>query len=164
MSVDVRIEQLPHAKGLPLPAYATEGSAGVDLCAAIAEDQEMRLRAGERTLVPTGLKIAVPPDFEAQIRPRSGLALKHGIILPNSPGTIDSDYRGELQIIVANIGHDTFTILRGMRIAQLILARVERVVWRLETVGSEETERSGSGFGSTGLKTYTDTGGNGDNN
>lgn len=145
----VKIQRLPHAEGLPLPAYETAGSAGMDLRAAVPEDQPLALAPGQRALVPTGLKIAVPLGFEAQVRARSGLALKHGIICPNAPGTIDSDYRGECGVILANIGHETFVVRRGERIAQLVIARHERADW-VEVQELDETDRGAGGFGSTG--------------
>ena len=145
----VQIQRLPHAEGLPLPAYQTAGSAGMDLRAAVPEDQPLTLAPGQRALVPTGLKIAVPLGFEAQVRARSGLALKHGIICPNAPGTIDSDYRGECGVILANIGHETFVVRRGERIAQLVIARHERADW-VEVEELDETARGAGGFGSTG--------------
>ena len=145
----VKIQRLPHAEGLPLPAYETAGSAGMDLRAAVPEDQPLALAPGQRALVPTGLKIAVPLGFEAQVRARSGLALKHGIICPNAPGTIDSDYRGECGVILANIGHETFVVRRGERIAQLVIARHERADW-VEVEELDETARGAGGFGSTG--------------
>ncbi|PZU76249.1 MAG: dUTP diphosphatase [Brevundimonas sp.] len=145
----VQIQRLPHAEGLPLPAYETAGSAGMDLRAAVPEDQPLALAPGQRALVPTGLKIAVPLGFEAQVRARSGLALKHGIICPNAPGTIDSDYRGECGVILANIGHEPFVVRRGERIAQLVIARHERADW-VEVEELDETARGAGGFGSTG--------------
>ncbi len=146
-ALQVRIQRLPHAHGLP--AYATPGSAGLDIAAAIAGDEPMELAPGARALVPTGLRLAVPEGFEAQIRPRSGLALRHGLMLPNSPGTIDSDYRGELQIIVMNAGSEPVRIERGMKIAQLVLMPVPRVAWQ-ECTELDATERGEGGFGSTG--------------
>ncbi len=145
-AVEVRIQRLPHAPGLP--DYATPGSAGLDIAAAL--DEPMTLAPGARALVPTGLRLAVPEGYEAQIRPRSGLALRHGLMLPNSPGTIDSDYRGELQIIVMNAGAEPIRIDRGMKIAQLILQPVPRVAWR-ECAELDETARGEGGFGSTGV-------------
>lgn len=145
----VAITTLPHAQGLDLPAYATEHSAGMDLCAAVEND--IVLNPGERKLIPTGLAIALPEGFEAQIRPRSGLALKNGLSVLNSPGTIDADYRGEIQIILANLGSEPFTITRGMRIAQMVVAAYTRVTW--DCVESlNETARGAGGFGSTGVK------------
>jgi dUTP pyrophosphatase len=145
--VEIAIQRLAHAEGLTLPDYATEASAGMDLRAAVSED--VQLAPGERKLVPTGFCIELPVGFEAQIRPRSGLALKHGISLLNSPGTIDADYRGEIGIIMANLGNEPFVIQRGDRIAQMVIARHERASWReAETLG--ETGRGAGGFGSTG--------------
>jgi dUTP pyrophosphatase len=145
----VRVERLPHAEGLLLPAYETPGSAGMDLRAAVAEDAPLTLAPGARALVPTGLKIALEPGFEAQVRPRSGLALKHGITCLNSPGTIDSDYRGEVGVILVNHGQEPFVIRRGERIAQMVIARHEQAAI-LETGTLDETVRGAGGFGSTG--------------
>ena len=145
----IQILRLSHSEGLPLPAYETAGSAGMDLRAAVPEDQPMTLAPGQRMLVPTGLKIALPLGYEAQVRARSGLALKHGIICPNAPGTIDSDYRGECGVILANIGSEPFVIRRGERIAQLVIARHERADW-IEVETLDETARGAGGFGSTG--------------
>ena len=138
----------PHGEGLPLPCYATAGAAGMDLLAAV--EGPVVLAPGERVLVPTGLCVALPPGHELQIRPRSGLALRHGIVLPNSPGTIDEDYRGELKVIVMNAGAEAFTIERGMRVAQGVLAPVVRVAW-VEVDVLDETARATGGFGSTGV-------------
>ncbi|OUJ04354.1 dUTP diphosphatase [Acetobacter cibinongensis] len=143
----VRVVRLPHAADLPLPTYATKGAAGLDLVAAVTEP--VLLAPGERVLVPTGLRIALPEGYELQVRPRSGLALKHGIILPNSPGTIDEDYRGELGVIMLNTGKDLFRIERGARIAQGVIAPVERIEWD-ECATLDETARGEGGFGSTG--------------
>jgi dUTP pyrophosphatase len=148
MKVPVAVRRLPHGAGLPLPAYATAGAAGMDLLAAVGAPSV--IPPGGRALIPTGLAIALPPGFELQIRPRSGLALRHGIVLPNSPGTIDEDYRGEIQVIVLNAGDAAFTVERGMRIAQAVLAPVVRADWR-EVTELEATERAAGGFGSTGL-------------
>lgn len=145
----VAITTLPHAEGLGLPAYATEHAAGMDLCAAITND--IVLEPGQRKLVPTGLSIALPAGYEAQVRPRSGLALKNGITVLNSPGTIDADYRGEVQVILANMGDQPFTITRGMRIAQMVVASYARVSWQ-EVAELPESARGAGGFGSTGLK------------
>lgn len=145
----LQIQTLPHHAGLPLPGYATSGSAGMDLTAAVADP--VVIPPGRIALIPTGLAIAVPPGFEAQVRPRSGLALKHGLTVPNSPGTIDSDYRGEVKVILLNAGSEPFTVERGMRIAQLVVARHERVEWQTVT-DLEATSRGGGGFGSTGQK------------
>jgi len=145
----LRVERLPHAEGLPLPAYETPGSAGMDLRAAVADGDTVILTPGARALVPTGLKIALEPGFEAQVRPRSGLALKHGITCLNSPGTIDSDYRGEVGVILINHGQEPFVIRRGERIAQMVIARHEQAA--VVEVGSlDETARGAGGFGSTG--------------
>jgi dUTP pyrophosphatase len=151
MTVPVAVRRLRHGEGLPLPAYATDGAAGLDLLAAVEVD--VTLAPGERRLIPTGLAIALPHGYELQVRPRSGLALKNGIVLPNSPGTIDEDYRGELQVIVMNAGTEPFTVSRGMRIAQAVLAPVTRLSWaEVETL--PETGRGTGGFGSTGLHTH----------
>ena len=147
MTQTIRVQRLPHSEGLALPAYATSGAAGMDLLAAIAEP--LVIAPGARVLVPIGLKIAIPPGHELQVRPRSGLALKNGIVLPNSPGTIDEDYRGELGVIVLNTGDAPFVVERGMRIAQAVLAPVLRAVWE-ETAVLDSTERAAGGFGSTG--------------
>lgn len=147
-SVPVFITRLSHADGLELPVYATEHSAGMDICAAIQED--LVLNPGDRKLIPTGISIALPEGYEAQIRPRSGLALKNGVTVLNSPGTIDADYRGEVQIILANLGNVTFTISRGMRIAQMVIASYSRVLWEV-VKKLPETSRGSGGFGSTGI-------------
>ena len=144
-----RIQRLPHSEGLALPAYETAGSAGMDLRAAVAEDAPVTLAPGARGLIPTGLKIALEPGFEAQVRPRSGLALKHGITCLNTPGTIDSDYRGEVGVILVNLGQEPFVIRRGERIAQMVITRHEQA--RIAEVESlDETARGAGGFGSTG--------------
>lgn len=143
----VRVQRLPHGQDLPLPSYATAGAAGMDLLAAVPEP--VTLQPGGRTVIPTGLCIALPPGYELQVRPRSGLALKHGIILPNSPGTIDEDYRGEVGVIVLNAGDQPFTVEHGMRIAQAVIAPVERVSWA-ECDSLDATARGKGGFGSTG--------------
>ena len=145
----LRILRLPHAEGLTLPAYETAGSAGMDLRAAVPEDAPLTLEPGARVLVPTGLKIALEQGWEAQIRPRSGLALKHGISSPNTPGTIDSDYRGEVGVILINLGQEPFVIRRGERIAQMVIAAVaQATVVEVETL--DDTARGTGGFGSTG--------------
>ena len=149
--VIVAVQRLPHAAGLPLPAYATADSAGLDLLAAI--DAPVELAPGERRLVPTGLKIALPSGYEMQVRPRSGLALKHGITLLNSPGTIDADYRGEIGVILINLGSASFTIQRGERIAQMVLAPVSRLAWKEQSEDLSTTGRGEGGFGSTGRAT-----------
>jgi len=145
--VTLRVRRLPHAADLPLPEQASPGSAGLDLRAAVPED--LLLAPGERTLVPTGLVLELPRGWEGQVRPRSGLAIRHGISLLNSPGTIDSDYRGEVKVILANLGSEAFTIRRGDRIAQLVVARVSRVEV-LEATEVSSTDRGSGGFGSTG--------------
>lgn len=145
----VRVERLPHAGDLPLPAYETGGSAGMDLRAAVAGDAPLTLAPGARALVPTGLKIALEVGYEAQVRPRSGLALKHGITCLNSPGTIDSDYRGEVGVILINHGQEPFVIQRGERIAQMVIARHEQAAM-VEVETLDETARGAGGFGSTG--------------
>ncbi|MSP95556.1 MAG: dUTP diphosphatase [Alphaproteobacteria bacterium] len=146
----IAIQRLAHAEGLALPSYATAGSAGLDLLAAI--DAEMTINPGERKAVPTGIALAVPEGFEAQVRPRSGLALRHGITVLNAPGTVDSDYRGEVMAILINHGNAPFAIARGMKIAQLVVAQHARVEW-LETADLTITARGAAGFGSTGLGT-----------
>ncbi len=146
----IQVLRLPHAADLPLPSYATDGAAGMDLLAAVTAP--VTIPPGGRALIPTGLRIALPPAHELQIRPRSGLALKNGILLPNSPGTIDEDYRGELGVILLNAGSEPFTVERGMRIAQAVLAPVTRAAWR-EVTELPGTARGEGGFGSTGTKT-----------
>lgn len=149
MTVDIQVVRLPHAEGLPLPSYATAGAAGMDLMAALTEP--LVIPPGGRALVPTGLRIALPHGYELQVRPRSGLALKHGITMPNTPGTVDEDYRGELQVIVMNAGTEPFTVERGLRIAQAVVAPVTRAAWReVETL--PDTARGEGGFGSTGTR------------
>jgi dUTP pyrophosphatase len=143
----VSITRLPHAADLHLPAYATDDAAGLDLAAAVSAD--LTLLPGARALVPTGFAIALPKGYEAQVRPRSGLALKHGVTVLNSPGTIDADYRGEVGVILANLGDKPFVIARGTRIAQLVVAPVTRVAWA-EVASLSDTARGGGGFGSTG--------------
>lgn len=149
MNVDVRIRRLPHAEGLPLPAYQTTGAAGMDLHAAVPEGAPVTLAPGARAMIPTGFAIALPEGFEAQVRPRSGLAAKAGVTVLNSPGTIDHDYRGEVAVILINHGDVAFEIKRGERIAQMLLAPVTRAVW-IEADSLDETERGAGGFGSTG--------------
>jgi dUTP pyrophosphatase len=146
-AVRVAVQVLPHGSGLSLPSYATPDSAGVDLPAALGAD--LALAPGERAAVPTGIAIALPQGYEAQVRPRSGLALKHGITVLNSPGTIDADYRGEIQIILINLGRETVMITRGQRVAQLVVAPVSRVAWQ-EAASLPETSRGTGGHGSTG--------------
>ncbi len=148
MAIRVEIEVLAHARDLPLPAYATPGAAGMDLVAAITGAYE--LSPGARTLVPTGIRIAVPEGFEAQVRPRSGWALKQGLVVPNAPGTIDSDYRGEVGVILMNLGTEPVRIERGARIAQLVFAPVVRAQWA-PVAALSETARGAGGFGHTGV-------------
>ena len=149
MTVTVRIVALAHHEGLQLPAYETADAAGMDLRAAVPEQEPMILAAGERAMVPTGLTMALPPGYEAQIRPRSGLAAKFGVTCLNSPGTIDADYRGEVKVILINHGKDPFVIKRGERIAQMVIAPVTRVT--LDLVDKlDDTQRGAGGFGSTG--------------
>ena len=145
----IAIRRLPHAEGLPLPAYESAHAAGMDLRAAVPEDEPLTLRPGDRHAVPTGLAMAIPPGFEGQVRPRSGLAARHGITVLNSPGTIDADYRGEVKVILINHGPEDFIVRRGDRIAQLLISPVVQASWReAESLG--ETERGAGGFGSTG--------------
>lgn len=143
----IALRRLPHGEGLPLPAYATPGSAGLDLVAAL--ERPVELPPGGRVLVPTGLAMALPEGYEAQIRPRSGLALKHGITVLNAPGTVDSDYRGEVSVLLVNLGDQPVLIARGERIAQMVVAPVTRIAWR-EQVTLDETRRGAGGYGSTG--------------
>jgi dUTP pyrophosphatase len=145
MTVRIRLTRLPHGEGLPLPSYATSGAAGMDVVAA----EDLDLMPGQRHAVATGFKVAIPEGYEIQVRPRSGLALKHGITVPNTPGTIDSDYRGELKVIVINHGDQAFPIRRGERIAQLVPAAVTQAEFD-EVEELCETERGAGGFGSTG--------------
>jgi dUTP pyrophosphatase len=150
--VTIEVLRLPHAEGLELPAYQSSGAAGMDLVAAVPENAPMDLAPGARKLVPTGLVLQIPEGYEVQVRPRSGLAIRHGITLLNSPGTIDSDYRGEVMVMLINLGTDTVTIERGERIAQIIVAPVVQAnLVEVKTVS--ETKRGAGGFGSTGTKT-----------
>lgn len=149
MSPTVPITRLPHGEGIPLPAYETSQAAGMDLRAAVPEDEPFILRPGDRHAVPTGLAFALPAGFEAQVRPRSGLAFKNGVTCLNSPGTIDADYRGEVKVILINHGPEAFTIRRGDRIAQLVIAPVVQATWA-EVASLDETARGAGGFGSTG--------------
>ena len=143
--ITVQVRRLDHGEGLPLPNYATAGAAGMDVVAA----ESVTLAPGARHAVATGLALAIPPGFEIQVRPRSGLALKHGISVPNTPGTIDSDYRGELKVILINHSDEPFAIARGDRVAQLVLAPVVQAAWQ-EVADLDETARGSGGFGSTG--------------
>ena len=149
MSVELRVMRLPHGAGLPLPAYQSEHAAGLDLVAAVADGAPLTLAPGARALVPTGLAIELPPGFEGQVRPRSGLALKSGVTVLNAPGTIDADYRGEVSVLLVNHGSEPVEIKRGARIAQLIVAPVVRVNWQ-ESPALSETNRGAGGYGSTG--------------
>jgi dUTP pyrophosphatase len=149
--IQVRMMRLPHAAGLPLPAYQSELAAGLDLMAAVPGDAPVIIASGERAMIPTGIAIALPAGVEGQIRPRSGLALRHGITVLNSPGTVDADYRGEVQVILVNLGHDSFTVERGARIAQLVFAATLQAVI-CEVASLDETTRGAGGFGSTGMK------------
>ncbi len=145
--IEIALQILPHGEGLDLPAYETADAAGMDVRAAL--DADLILAPGERAAVPTGLSMAIPPGYEVQVRPRSGLAFKHGLTVINAPGTVDSDYRGEVKVLLLNLGQEPFTITRGMRIAQLVPAPVTRATWeRVEAV--DATARGAGGFGSTG--------------
>ncbi len=148
-TLDIEIQTLAHGEGLDPPAYGSAHAAGLDLMAALPQDRALTLGPGDRALVPTGFAVALPPGFEAQVRPRSGLALKSGLGILNSPGTIDADYRGEIGVILINQGTEDFTVNRGMRIAQLVVAPVARVAWR-PVAALDETARGDGGFGSTG--------------
>jgi dUTP pyrophosphatase len=147
MTVTINITQLPHGADLPLPAYATAQSAGMDLMAAIGD--KIVLGPLERQLIPTGIAIALPAGYEAQIRPRSGLAFKHGISIVNTPGTIDADYRGEIKVLLVNVSNEPFTVERGMRIAQMVVAPVVQAEWQ-PVAALDDTARNSGGFGSTG--------------
>ncbi len=151
MKAPVRIRRLAHAEGLALPAYESAGAAGMDLRAAVAEDAPLTLSPGDRAAVPTGFAIALPDGYEAQVRARSGLALKNAVAPLNSPGTVDADYRGEIKVILMNHGPEAFVIRRGDRIAQLVIAPVARAAW-LESDDLEATTRGDGGFGSTGTR------------
>lgn len=147
--VKIRIQRLAHGADLPLPRYESADAAGMDLRAAV--DEPVTLAPGARALIPAGIAIALPSGFEAQVRPRSGLALKHGITCLNSPGTVDADYRGEIRVILINLGQEPFTIARGERIAQMVIAPVTQGIW-VEAEGLDETERGAKGFGSSGVR------------
>ncbi|NVK19804.1 MAG: dUTP diphosphatase [Methylocystaceae bacterium] len=147
-NVTVSVVQLPHGADLDLPHYATEHAAGMDLMAAI--DAPVTLKVGERAIIPTGLSIALPVGYEAQVRPRSGLAAKHGVTIANAPGTIDADYRGEVGVILINLGQEDFVIERAMRIAQMVVAPVTTITWD-KTDSLPDTARGSGGFGSTGI-------------
>jgi dUTP pyrophosphatase len=147
----IGLVRLPHAEDLPLPAYETEGAAGMDIRAAVAADKPITLKLGNRALIPTGFIFETPPGYEIQVRPRSGLAAKHGITCLNTPGTIDSDYRGEVHVLLINLGEEKFVVERGMRIAQLVVAPVVQAVMEERELAGMTTRGSG-GFGSTGLQ------------
>ena len=149
MNIRVGVRRLPHSEGLALPHYATDAAAGMDLLAAISDNTIFTLEIGKRMLIPTGLCIELPNGFEGQVRPRSGLALKHGITVLNAPGTIDADYRGEVSVLLINHGDEPFEISRGMRIAQLVVAPVRQSVWE-ERDALSDTSRGAGGYGSTG--------------
>jgi len=149
--IDIRVQRLPHSEGLPLPRYETDGAAGMDLIAALPEGEPLTLTFGERAMVPTGLAIALPQGYEAQVRPRSGLAAKNGVTVLNSPGTVDCDYRGEVKVILINLGQESFTIERGTRIAQMVIAPVTQAELH-EVEALDATARGEGGFGSTGMK------------
>jgi dUTP pyrophosphatase len=157
MKVELRLMRLPHAEGLPLPTYQTELAAGLDLIAAVAADAPVAIVPGGRAAIPTGICIALPPGTEGQVRPRSGLALRHGVTVLNSPGTIDADYRGEVLVILINHGDGLFTVERGMRIAQLVIAATMQAEV-CETASLDETTRGGRGLGSTGMASTEGTG------
>ena len=148
-TVKVDIRRLPHGEGLALPAYQSSDAAGLDLLAAVPQDTPLMLAPGKHAMVPTGLAIALPPGFEAQVRPRSGLAAKHGVTVLNSPGTIDADYRGEVKVILINLGQEPFVIRRGERIAQMVIAPVTQAAWK-QVEQLPESVRGAGGFGSTG--------------
>ncbi|MBX5220397.1 MULTISPECIES: dUTP diphosphatase [unclassified Rhizobium] len=150
LSPTLNLIRLANGEGLDLPAYESKGAAGMDLRAAVADGEPLTLSPGKRTLVPTGFIFEIPEGFEGQVRPRSGLAFKHGITCLNSPGTVDSDYRGEVKVLLANLGEEAFTIERGMRIAQMVIAPVTRARI-LEITEASETIRGAGGFGSTGV-------------
>jgi dUTP pyrophosphatase len=150
MSAEVRIMRLPHAADLPLPAYQSAQAAGLDLLAAVPAGAPTEIAPGGRAMIPTGVAIALPPGNEGQIRPRSGLAIRHGVTVLNSPGTIDADYRGELQVILVNLGTEPFVIRRGMRIAQIVIAQIQHAKL-VESNNLDVTQREAGGFGSTGV-------------
>ena len=147
--IEIALQRLPHSDGLPLPQYQSALAAGLDLIAAVASDTPVVIAPGERALIPTGIAIALPAGYEAQVRPRSGLALRHGVTVLNSPGTIDADYRGEIQVILVNLGRESFTVERGTRVAQMVIAATMRVEIS-EVASLDETTRGARGFGSTG--------------
>ena len=147
--ISVAVKRLPHAANLPLPAYETEGAAGMDLIAAVEEGSALRLSPGESRLIPTGLILQLPPGYEGQVRPRSGLAFRNGVTVLNAPGTVDADYRGEVQVLLVNLGREDFTVTRGMRVAQMVVAPVVQAELN-EAAELNDTLRGAGGFGSTG--------------
>jgi dUTP pyrophosphatase len=148
--ITIEVKRLPHGDGLPLPAYQSEQAAGLDLVAAVADYETIVIEPGARELVPTGLAVQIPPGFEGQVRPRSGLALQYGVTVLNAPGTIDADYRGEIRVILINLGREPFEVRRGLRIAQLVIAPVSRAEL-VEVMELSATVRAERGFGSTGV-------------
>jgi dUTP pyrophosphatase len=148
--LQLQVKRLPHGADLPLPSYQSEGAAGLDLMAAVAADAPLTIEPGRRAMVPTGLAVALPTGTEGQVRPRSGLALRHGVTVLNAPGTVDADYRGEIQVILVNLGQEAFRVARGMRIAQLVISPAMQVKI-CEIADLDETTRGVAGFGSTGL-------------
>ena len=148
--ITIEVKRLPHGDGLPLPAYQSEQAAGLDLVAAVADYETIVIEPGARELVPTGLAVQIPPGFEGQVRPRSGLALQYGVTVLNAPGTIDADYRGEIRVILINLGREPFEVRRGLRIAQMVIAPVSRAEL-VEVAELSTTERAERGFGSTGV-------------
>jgi dUTP pyrophosphatase len=149
-AIAIQLQRLPHSDGLPLPHYQSALAAGLDLVAAVPSDAPLVIAPGDRALIPTGIAVAFPPGFEGQVRPRSGLALRHGVTVLNSPGTIDADYRGEIQIILVNLGRESFTVERGARVAQLVIAATMQATIDVVTT-LDETTRGIGGFGSTGI-------------
>jgi dUTP pyrophosphatase len=154
VSAELRVVRMPHAADLPMPAYQTAHAAGLDLLAAVPAASPVKIAPGERAMIPTGIAVALPPGYEGQIRPRSGIAIRHGVTVLNSPGTIDSDYRGEIQVILVNLGAESFEIRRGTRIAQMIVAPILQVKI-VESVSLDSTGRESGGFGSTGVTAKT---------
>jgi dUTP pyrophosphatase len=154
VSAELRVVRMPHAADLPMPAYQTAHAAGLDLLAAVPAASPVKIAPGERAMIPTGIAVALPPGYEGQIRPRSGIAIRHGVTVLNSPGTIDSDYRGEIQVILVNLGPESFEIRRGTRIAQMIVAPILQAKI-VESVSLDSTGRESGGFGSTGVTAKT---------
>ena len=152
MNVELRVVRLPHAADLPLPAYQSAHAAGLDLLAAVPADAPVRIAPGGRVIVPTGIAVALPRGHEGQIRPRSGIAIRHGVTVLNSPGTVDADYRGEIQVILVNLGAESFEIRRGTRIAQMVIAPIQQAKI-VESTSLDATGREAGGFGSTGMAT-----------